>query len=243
MILCRKKTVNGVATTEYLLLGRKKTENDVPYVQSLSFDRKKSRLPNEYQEVEYLESHGTQYINTGYSFQSDIQEITLSFSGVLGASTNVAISGSQTSSARNSIFWYNSNTNLGLGLGDNSAGTSAGTLLSLQKNIVVANITSGNYSVVINGTTPTTSTYTGSVVTGKSYYLFGSNYNDTLEGGGSYKIYEVQLKDNSVLVRNFIPCYRKSDNEPGMYDLVNNQFYTNQGTGTFTVGPNKYIIQ
>ena len=28
----------------------------------------KRRLPNEYQEVEYLESTGTQYIDTGYAF-------------------------------------------------------------------------------------------------------------------------------------------------------------------------------
>lgn len=29
---------------------------------------------------------------------------------------------------------------------------------------------------------------------------------------------------------------KKGDNEPGMYDLINNTFYTNTGTGTFIVG-------
>jgi len=33
------------------------------------------------------------------------------------------------------------------------------------------------------------------------------------------------------------PCYRKSDNKPGMYDLTNGVFYTNAGSGEFIYGP------
>jgi hypothetical protein len=33
--------------------------------------------------------------------------------------------------------------------------------------------------------------------------------------------------------------YRKADNKPGMYDIVNGGFYTNKGTGEFIVGPDK----
>lgn len=47
-----------------------------------------------------------------------------------------------------------------------------------------------------------------------------------------YKIYQ-----DNILIRNFVPCYRKLDNEIGMYDTVNGVFYTNQGTGTFIKGP------
>lgn len=41
---------------------------------------------------------------------------------------------------------------------------------------------------------------------------------------------------DDVFVRNFIPCYRKSDNVIGLYDLVNDVFYTNNGTGIFLKG-------
>lgn len=34
----------------------------------------------------------------------------------------------------------------------------------------------------------------------------------------------------------FVPCYRKSDGEIGMYDTVSKTFYTNAGTGTFLKG-------
>ena len=42
---------------------------------------------------------------------------------------------------------------------------------------------------------------------------------------------------NDVLVREFIPCYRKADSVAGLYDLANNTFYTNAGSGVFVVGP------
>ena len=37
-------------------------------------------------------------------------------------------------------------------------------------------------------------------------------------------------------IRNFVPCYRKSDNVIGLYDTVEGVFYTNAGTGSFTKG-------
>jgi hypothetical protein len=50
------------------------------------------------------------------------------------------------------------------------------------------------------------------------------------------KIYYFQwLRDNQLLL-DLVPCYRKSDNEIGMYDLVNDTFYTNASSGTFTKG-------
>lgn len=46
------------------------------------------------------------------------------------------------------------------------------------------------------------------------------------------------MRKDGDLVRDFIPCYRKLDNVAGLYDMVNDEFYTNIGTGTFTLGPN-----
>ena len=52
------------------------------------------------------------------------------------------------------------------------------------------------------------------------------------------KIYNAKVYDNNILIRNLVPCYRKSDNVIGMLDMVNNVFYTNAGSGTFTKGNN-----
>jgi len=50
------------------------------------------------------------------------------------------------------------------------------------------------------------------------------------------RYYQLCIEKDEVLMRNMIPCYRKSDGEVGMYDIVTGKFYTNTGNGTFTKG-------
>lgn len=52
----------------------------------------------------------------------------------------------------------------------------------------------------------------------------------------SMRLYYCKIFTNGVLQKEFIPCYRKNDGVIGLYDLVNNAFYTNSGSGTFTKG-------
>lgn len=51
---------------------------------------------------------------------------------------------------------------------------------------------------------------------------------------GAYNIYYCKIWNNSTLIRDFVPCYRISDGVIWMYDLVDDQFYTNAGSWTFT---------
>jgi hypothetical protein len=46
-----------------------------------------------------------------------------------------------------------------------------------------------------------------------------------------------KITDWTTLVRDLVPCYRKSDDEVWMYDLVTNTFFTNSWTWTFTKWP------
>ena len=67
-------------------------------------------------------------------------------------------------------------------------------------------------------------------------YLFaqneGSSYYDT-----SIRLYAFTLGVNEQVIRNYVPCYRKSDGVIGLYDTINKQFKINEGTGSFTKGP------
>ena len=84
------------------------------------------------------------------------------------------------------------------------------------------------------------STQTFSAI-GESIYLFVKNYNGTpgLNNRGEFYCYQFKVWQNNVLIRDMYPCYLKSDPQTiGMYDLVNDQFYTNAGTGIFYKGPN-----
>lgn len=57
---------------------------------------------------------------------------------------------------------------------------------------------------------------------------------------GAMRMYYIKFTnaDESVVLGEFIPCYRKSDGEIGMYDTVSQAFYENSGTGTFLKGAN-----
>lgn len=52
-----------------------------------------------------------------------------------------------------------------------------------------------------------------------------------------FNCYETKISDNWVLVRDLIPCYRKLDSVIWMYDIVNNVFYTNQWWWSFIKWP------
>jgi len=68
---------------------------------------------------------------------------------------------------------------------------------------------------------------------------YSQDWNPQYNANPWMRCYYSQFYDsNWNLVADFIPCYRTSDNVIGMYDLVNNQFYTNSWSGTFTKWPN-----
>ena len=69
-----------------------------------------------------------------------------------------------------------------------------------------------------------------------SIYIFGGNDSGSASYKSSIKLYEFKISDGDTLTHEFIPCYRKSDGEIGLYDKVENKFYTNAGTGTFIKG-------
>ena len=56
------------------------------------------------------------------------------------------------------------------------------------------------------------------------------------------KLYYAQFFEDGTLIRHFVPVpqglvignYTVPSN--GMFDIVNQQFYANQGSGTFTIG-------
>ena len=49
------------------------------------------------------------------------------------------------------------------------------------------------------------------------------------------KYYYARIYDGNKLIRNYIPCYRKSDNKVGFYDTVNCTFNPSQGDAEFTL--------
>lgn len=183
-----------------------------------------SRVPTEYQEVEYLQAAGNQSIDTGLDIQTN------SYFEVKAAFTQ--------NTANNNIYglgYSNKESNVmvsGSRIYNQLAGQNVNIAYDANDHIFKA--TSSN--TYIDGTTGGANW--NNVPIGNRLRLFATAYNGTFDSSRfSYaKIYYCKMYQGDTLVRDFVPVYRKSDNEAGMYDLINNVFYTNSGSGSFSVG-------
>ena len=185
-------------------------------------------VPSGYTPKEYLEvTSSGPYIDTGVQNTSDAY-YWLDAQYTSAPSNNYGIFGS---AAPNKEFTIN---NYG-GVSFFNAGGTRGIFTSANLVRHVFECTSA--AVLLDGAN-TGATVNWNNATSLTYYLFAFHYSSS---PGIYKtanarIYGCKLYNGSTLVRNFIPCVRDSDSEPGMYDLVNDVFYDNDGSGSFSVG-------
>ena len=198
-----------------------------------------ARLPREYQEVEYIQSTGSQYINTWFAYSKTTGKVEVKFSSQAFGSQyhTYRLWGSynQASPTSRSFILYVNYRNLRLWLwtGDSDTGRSlsTNTIYELTEEITTA----GTCKVTLNGTT-TSHSYSGTIATNNNFYIFCNNETGSPGSYGRDRLYYLKLYEQGVLVRDFVPCYRKNDGVIGLYDLVNDVFYTNAGSGTFTKG-------
>lgn len=200
-------------------------------------------LPPEYQEVEYIESDGNQYIETNVIPDQDTS-INIRFKvkdiGNIGANTGSCIySGGQSYNNKTKEIYTNGSKfeiNCGNAYIYSSIQINKTNVFEVEnnKNIYkITNLDTLSSDVVTHNYTTFTAPY--------SIWLFAVHRQNGIMSnilGKGAKIYKCSILQDTTLVRNFIPCYRKSDNEIGIYDTVNKVFYTNQGTGTFLKGNN-----
>lgn len=190
-------------------------------------------LPAEYLAVQYLESTGTQYIDTGYSPTNNTSvELDYSFSAnVSGHNGLVGQDGSKLrikAEIRYATRWYLSSptrrTNYPTIFDGTGQSANVRYKLTLDENGITLN------DLHADGLAQTT-TLTNNI------YLFALNSaNEPYEIAKHLRVYSLKFYESGVLSYDIIPCIRISDSKPGMYDLVGRQFYTNQGTGEFIAG-------
>lgn len=67
------------------------------------------------------------------------------------------------------------------------------------------------------------------MVTEQKFYTNNGN-------GRAMSLYGARFSQGSEIVRDYIPCYRKSDGTVFLYETVSRTFLSNAG-GTFDLGP------
>lgn len=208
-----------------------------------------SRLPLGYQEVEYLESSGTQYIDTGYAFSTDSSgtnrfttEFDITYMALPNSHNPSVVGGINSGTASHYAFPYFRPT-----------GSDAFYVYTADSMSIPSFLIGTKYSAVINDadhkiyhddTELGTIDFSTASNPSATFLLFaarvvGGSVVDMAGDLANARIYSFIVKNNTTneIKMNLVPCYRTSDAVAGMIDLVSSTFLTNSGTGTFVVGP------
>ena len=194
-----------------------------------------SLLPQGYTQVEYIESTGTQYIDTNAQiFNKDKHEIVIDFEPTAFYNYNQLFG--STTNADSFEAWIYSTGNLH-GRYNGSVYGNQNALTVNTRYLVDLIKDNANLFKYVDGTlypggatNVTTSTATGTLTLFKS----GSDYS-------KFKLYSAKIYANDEVVRDYVPCIEDASGRVGLYDVVNGIFYENSGTGDFTAGNASYI--
>lgn len=188
---------------------------------------RRMKLIPPYERIEYIESNGSSYIDTGI-YGSDSLDIEISIhytfkKGIFFLASRLSpkeLTYSLVGDASSSHirFDYNNTLNV-LGYYIDKITIRKSGLSVFVNNVFKNNVSKDKF------TTPST------------LLLFGILQNGAVNSapaGG--KVYFLKMKENGVLVRDFVPAKRKSDGVICMYDLIGRKFYTSPNGVAFTRG-------
>lgn len=191
-------------------------------------------LPEEYQQVEYIESDGTSYIDTNYKpnastcftghFQvskNDIESFEYFFGSVDTYNSSRSWELKYKPSTRTVIAEIGRITPNSIYVG---GGENLYFEMSRAKSIL------NTSAVSVHDAVDDSSNYNA--------YIFALNHAGTAEYYGSGKLYSFKILEANDLVMNFIPCYRKSDSVTGLYDTVSGLFFSSASSTAFKKGEN-----
>lgn len=183
-------------------------------------------LPSGYTKLEYIESSGTQYIDTGVSsFPSQNTRVILDVDWLSGLGSYF---GCSTSAYR----WYVDAfqpTKIYSGYLDEGKSADIATVIgryTVDKNGVNTNV---NGVKILHASA-------GATISASIYLLAHNGSSGVSSIADAARIYSCKIYSSSGLIRQFVPC-KNSSGEVGLYDEVNDVFYGNAGTGVFIAGP------
>lgn len=188
-------------------------------------------LPPGYTQLEYIEGTGTQWINTGVKMLPNIETyLKLSYSSVpsdvynygvyFGAPERLAVN-YRVRSFVNIDFMtsYYQTGNVQL---------TTGHEYEISQTTTQISVTDLTQTATASRTIPA-STTTGT----HNMYLFSLNLNGNALTPMQFRAERWYAKVGQTYIADLIPALRTQDGKPGLYDIINNVFLTNQGTDEF----------
>lgn len=188
-------------------------------------------LPIGYKECKYLESTGTQYIDTNIIPTNDMG---IKVKYCYTASGSAAISGIyQGNNPRTDTLFISSNSGntSGLLFGAHRGNTYNASNIQLNTDYVSSINYFNDGKIVLGGTT--VGSVGTNIVYNASIVLFARlNVNNSNISISHSKIYYTEFTEGNKITHKFIPCLDTND-VPCMYDTVSKTTLYNVGTGTF----------
>lgn len=191
------------------------------------------KVSNEYQLLLYIQSSGTQYIDTGITINYATQKIEQrAIAQYVESNTGRELMG-----ANGYGFWGKSASNKL----ESAVGSTSVTIVesALDKNVVSLTTNPQGRSVLftVNGNQYSA---TASTLANNNYAVYVFAIGGRGGAAASFyckaRVYEYEVLINDVSVAHLVPAKRRSDGVLGMYDLISDQFRTNAGTGVFIAG-------
>lgn len=178
-----------------------------------------SNLPIGYTKLEYLQSDGTNWINTQVIpvVGSTKLKLKAQFTEINSAAQFLTGSFKSNASVSNFAIYDSSDTHsfcLNLTNGNNY-GASDTNVHTYILDSITGKIEFDNSEKTVTNTS----------LNNLPIILFGRNNDGSKDRLAKAKIYSCKIWENDILIRDFVPCQRDSDQKQGLFDLVNGIFY------------------
>lgn len=204
-----------------------------------------SKLPIGYTEVEYITSEYLSvsltdgaYILTNY-YPTESTRIVIDFQAKSTTAEHRRLFGAGHCCQNNIAYVFNmeqkytaSNREYTYRCGSGSTWAHTNVPFDLERHTVDFNnngiIYLDNTQIGQRQTTPFTTSY--------SLFLFTNNNNGSAGTTQFFigRIYSCKMYESDTLIRDFVPCTRDSDSKVGLYDVVNDVFYTSATNNQYT---------
>ena len=230
VVLGQKLTSVGTPTkTGYAFLGWYKDGEPFNFSTPIVGNMTLTAMYEEIMFVEYIESSGTQYIDTGIVPKSTTKvEVQMSYT----ASGSTQVSGWGSSASAESFFWgVNSANKFVVSVSPNYTAIDTGIVFDTQPHVYTLESGSQSFDGVVVGT----DTIGNTATTGQTMYLFGLHAEWQTSGAASScsaRMYYCKIYDGDTLVRDYKPAL-DSNGVACLYDTVTDKYCYNAGTGSF----------
>ena len=186
-----------------------------------------------YSLLEYIQSTGTQYINTDYI--PSTQNVTYAFSVQATSNSDGEHHASRMACGRIQ-FWQSTDEFWRIYEQSPTFSQTTSYAINQKTDVVINNNYGANtFSMSINNTTIQTAATARSNTCATGMPLFAHGRDGSYPFTG--KMYYYKIYDNGSLAFNAVPVRRNTDGEIGMFDTVSGTFLQNSGTGNFIPGP------